>query len=180
MSTRSTHKLTDRSRIWGTLGPLALRGLLLCGLWAVLADGEGWGFGVPVALGAAWLSLRLAPPSAHRIRLLALPRFAGWFLWQSLRAGWDVARRTLHPALPLDPGMIRLRPALPVGAPTWWLMLVISLLPGTLSVRMAAGTLELHCLDAGGDVAGDVAQAEGELARLFGLQVDCVKSESPE
>ena len=180
MRTRSNHELRDPSLDSDALGPLVLRGLLLVGLWAVLANGEGWGFGVPAALGAAWLSLRLAPPSAHRIRLLALPRFAGWFLWQSLRAGWDVARRTLHPALPLEPGMIRFRPTLPEGAPTWWLMLVVSLLPGTLSVRMAAGTLELHCLDTTGDVAGDVAQAEEELARLFGRQGDRMKVESPE
>lgn len=173
----STHELTGQSHGRDTLGPLALRGLLLCGLWAVVANGEGWAFGLPVALGAAWLSLRLAPPSIHRIRLLALPRFFGWFFWQSLRAGWDVARRTLHPALPLDPGMIRVRPAIPPGAPTWWLMLVISLLPGTLSVRMAAGTLELHCLDAGGDVVADVARAERELARLFGVQADRGKAE---
>lgn len=178
MSARSPDKMSENQTAGSAFRPLALRSVLLCGLWAVLANGEGWGFGVPVALGSAWLSLRLAPPSQHRIRLAALPRFAGWFLLQSLRAGWDVARRTLHPALPLNPGMIRLRPALPTGAPTWWLMLVISLLPGTLSVRMAGGTLELHCLDLEGDVTGDFARTERELLRLFGLDDHRVQAES--
>ncbi len=178
MSERSPDKMTEKLTASAALRPFALRGLLLCGLWAVLANGEGWGFGVPVALGSAWLSLRLAPPSQHRLRLTALPRFVGWFLWQSMRAGWDVARRTLHPALPLNPGMIRLRPKLPTGAPTWWLMLIISLLPGTLSVRMAGATLELHCLDVEGDVTGAFARTEQELLRLFGLDDDRVQSES--
>ena len=148
---------------------LLLRFALLCALWAVLANGEGWAFGVPGALIAAWLSLRLAPASAWRLRLLAVPRFVGWFLLQSLRAGWDVAWRTLHPALPLDPGMVRHCPTLPAGAPTWWLMLVISLLPGTLSVRLEGDMLELHCLDAHGEISADVQRAEAEIARLFGL-----------
>ena len=149
-----------------------VRSVLLCGLWAVLTEAAGWGFGVPVALVAAWVSLRLAPPAVYPIRLGALPRFVAWFVLQSARAGMDVAWRTLHPALPLCPGLVQHRPSLPAGAPLWWLMLVVSLLPGTLSVRLEAGMLTLHCLDTAGDLAGELRRAEHELARLFGLAPD--------
>lgn len=171
MSIDVNHKRTESRAVGRTVESFALRSLLLFGVWVALAEGEGWFFGLVVSLGTAGLSLRLTPPSKYRIRLRALPRFAVWFLWQSLRAGWDVARRTLHPALPLKPGMLQVRNALPAGAPTWWLMLVLSLLPGTLSVRLVANALELHCLDTTGEVATEVAHAQAQLARLFGLQI---------
>jgi multicomponent Na+:H+ antiporter subunit E len=50
-------------------------------------------------------------------------------------------------------------------------MLVISLLPGTLSVRLHQDrTLEVHCLDSRLDVPGSVRETELQIAQLFGLQ----------
>ena len=72
----------------------------LFALWIVLiqsvhlADLVVGAFTVTVA---TWLSLRLLPPAAGRVRLgvlaARLPRFA----WQSVRAGFDVARRAFSP-----------------------------------------------------------------------------------
>ena len=42
-------------------------------LWAMLAEAAGWGFGVPVALVVAWVSLRLAPPAMYPIQPRTLP-----------------------------------------------------------------------------------------------------------
>jgi multicomponent Na+:H+ antiporter subunit E len=144
--------------------------MLVCVWWVLVTDLQGLGFGLAVAAAAAGVSLWLSPPARHCPRPLRLPAFAGFFLYQSLLAGWDVARRTLHPALPLQPEILHLRLALPVGAPTWWLMLTTTLLPGTLSVRLHRHqVLEVHCLDARQDVRGSVRETERRIARLFGL-----------
>ncbi|MFN3987569.1 MAG: Na+/H+ antiporter subunit E [Rhodocyclaceae bacterium] len=158
------------------------RGALLAGLWWVLAgEAEGVGIGLAAALLAAWASLRVAPPARHALRIAALPRFVLFFLLQSLHAGWDVARRTLAPGLPLHPGLIRVPLALPAGAPTWWLMLIVSLLPGTLATRLDGRVLELHVLDdlpASPDsdpepaVVAEVRDAEARIAALFGCAIE--------
>lgn len=149
----------------------ATRFALLAALWWAVTEGTGgWGFGVPLAALVASASLWLTPPGRHHLRLLHLAPFVGWFLVQSMLAGWDVARRILHPALPLRPAVLRLPLALPEGAPTWWLMLTLSLLPGTLSVELDGRTLELHCLDEGVDIAASVDAAQRRLARLFGYE----------
>ncbi len=147
-----------------------VRGSLLILVWTALAGGEGWTLGLPAVLASTWLSLRLAPPSKHRLQIRAIPDFVGWFLVQSLRAGWDVARRTCHPAMPIAPGLLTMTVRLPDGAPVWWLMLVVSLLPGTLSVALSGKQLEVHCLDINHAVAEDLAHTEQVLARLFGLE----------
>lgn len=166
------------------------RGTLLAGLWWVLAGGaEGVVIGLVAAVLAAWASLRVAPPARHVLRVAALPRFGLFFLLQSLRAGWDVARRTLAPGLPLHPGLIRVPLALPAGAPTWWLMLIVSLLPGTLATRLDGRVLELHVLDdlpASPDsnlepaVVAEVRDAEARIATLFGCAIEPTTGGNPD
>lgn len=146
-----------------------VRAVLLTLVWAALTNGEGWAFGVPAVALCTGLSLKLAPPARQPLRLVALPGFIGWFAWQSLRAGWDVALRTLHPAIPLKPGFVTAAIHLPQGMPVWCLMLVVSLLPGTLSVSLQNEQLELHCLDVDQRVKEDIDRAQAAVTRLFGL-----------
>ena len=151
------------------LQAFTLRALVLAGVWWALTEGgEGQGFGVVLALLVAALSLLHTPPAERAPRLHRLPAFTLYFMLQSLRAGWDVACRTVHPSLPLQPRLLRLPLRLPAGAPSWWLMMVISLLPGTLSVHLDGTELELHCLDGTVDVLTDVREAEAQLSQLFG------------
>ena len=177
----------------------AFRFVLLVFIWWLLADGGGWGFGLASAAVVAGVSLRLAPPTRWPLRAQRIPAFIGYFLLQSMLAGMDVAQRTLRPSMPLRPTVLRLPLSLPPGAPTWWLMLVISLLPGTLSVHLdehggenlragpgaqssacddpGAGAanervLELHCLDDGPEVIAGIRDAERRIALLFGVSVE--------
>jgi multicomponent Na+:H+ antiporter subunit E len=151
-----------------------LRLALLLAIWWVLSgSASDWWFGLPLAAATAALSLWLTPPAKFRLRPARFPGFAAYFLWQSLLAGWDVARRTLDPRLPLHPEILHLALVLPPGAPTWWLMLTISLLPGTLSVRLHENQiLEVHCLDSRLDVADSVRGTEIQIARLYGIAAD--------
>lgn len=146
--------------------------VLLLIWWLLSGSQEDWWFGAPLAFAAAAASLWLTPPARYRIRPWHFPAFALFFLWHSLLAGWDVGKRTLTigPRLPLHPAIVELPLRLPRGAPTWWLMLTISLLPGTLSVRLhGRQRLEVHCLDDRQDVIGSIRDTEQRLARLFGL-----------
>jgi multicomponent Na+:H+ antiporter subunit E len=146
-------------------------GLLLILWWILSGSNNAWWFGFPLAAAAAGFSLWLTPPARFALRMVRFPAFTAFFLWQSLLAGWDVARRTLHPRLPLHPEILHVALNLPPGAPTWWLMLTISLLPGTLSVRLhGERILEVHCLDSRLDVAGSVRDTELQIARLYGLK----------
>lgn len=145
-------------------------GILLVIWWALTDGGGGWWFGFPLATVAAVTSVWLTPAARYHLRLARIPVFALYFLQQSLLAGWDVARRIVAPRMPLNPDILRLPLILPPGAPTWWLMLTISLLPGTLSVRLHTDrVLEVHCLDADAGIAASVRRTERQLAELFGL-----------
>ncbi len=165
-TTAATGQAIVSSRFWTRF---AARCSALAGLWWILTEGSGgWGFAATVIPLIAWLGLRSAPARAHRIRPSRLPVFIVFFLHQSLRAGVDVAARTLKPSLPLQPALLRVPVALPAGAPTWWLMLIISLLPGTLSVRLEGRMLEFHCLDDRLAVERDLRHTEARIADLFG------------
>lgn len=152
------------------LRAFALRLSVLALLWWVLTEGTGgWAFGIAAVVPITAFSLWLAPAARRSLRVSALPGFALFFLYQSLRAGWDVAQRTLSRDMALAPALLRLPTGLPSGAPTWWLMAIVSLLPGTLSARIEGDCIQIHCLDARLDVAGDVRTASLRIATLFGL-----------
>ncbi len=146
---------------------------LLLGLWWVMSDGapDGWSFGV-VAVALSLSALHVATPQDARdaqdsLRWAALPAFAWFFLGRSLLAGIDVARRTLSPAMPLSPSIMRFPTALPPGRARVFLVATLSLLPGTLGVDLDENHVTLHVLDARTDVQGDVRVAERYIAPLF-------------
>lgn len=171
--TEQRHAVHRSSRVSAYLLRL---GILLAVWWILSSSNSDWWFGLPLAIVAAAVSLWLTPPNRFLLRPQHIPGFAAFFLWQSLLAGWDVAKRTLSPALPLHPEILRIPMALPPGAPTWWLMLIITLLPGTLSVRLHQNRiLEVHCLDSRLDVTGSLRDTEAQLARLFGVSTRSVE-----
>jgi multicomponent Na+:H+ antiporter subunit E len=90
-----------------------------------------------------------------------------FFLWESLRGGIDVARRALHPDLPLRPALLRYRTGLAEGAPRIFLVHCVSLLPGTLSAALEGDTLMVQVLDAGAPVEEELAALEARVGRLF-------------
>jgi multicomponent Na+:H+ antiporter subunit E len=73
-------------------------------LWWILAAGamSSWLIGAPVVLCAVLASGALLPGVSWS--LSGLVRFVPFFLWRSLYGGVDVARRALHPRLPISPG----------------------------------------------------------------------------
>jgi hypothetical protein len=88
--------------------------------------------------------------------LLLLPRF----LWQSLVAGLDVARRALGPGLDLQPGFVDYRTQLPPGSARSTFELIASLMPGSVPSDEGPQHIEFHCLDTRQPVAEQLAAEE--------------------
>jgi multicomponent Na+:H+ antiporter subunit E len=141
-------------------------------LWLILTGGElkTWWFGLPSAGIVAVISTRLQK-TAHRWSVKGLLRFVPFFVLQSLEGGFDVARRALHPRMPLEPVMVSYSVRLPEGPASVFLGAVISLLPGTLTAEMKDGFLFVHVLDAGLPAAQKLQILEQRVGGLFGIEV---------
>jgi multicomponent Na+:H+ antiporter subunit E len=145
------------------------RALLFALVWWALAEGDAaWGFGLPVIFLPLAASLALMPVRPRRWGAVGLARFAGFFLWHSLRGGIDVARRALHPRLPLAPDLVEFPLRLSEPGARVFLANTVSLLPGTLSAHLEGRLLRVHVLDATLPVTGMLREVETRVAVLFG------------
>jgi multicomponent Na+:H+ antiporter subunit E len=118
---------------------------------------------------ATWSSLALMPPGTGPgpIRPLRALRLALRFVWASTVAGVDIARRAFSPRMPLAPGYVTHRLAVPPGAASLFAS-ITSLLPGTLPAGTdAAGDLVYHCLDVGQPVAAELAVEEAAFMEVL-------------
>ncbi|HDZ56966.1 MAG TPA: sodium:proton antiporter [Pseudomonas xinjiangensis] len=135
--------------------------------WLLLAGTEGWYIGIPAVLAATWLSrqLHLRP---WLFRLQHLPTFLWLFFAELCTGGWDVARRALHPRLPLDPAWVHY--PLTCKQPRVRLMLsaTVGMMPGTLATVIEGDCLTLHVLDQHQPWHTNIARLERELDNLMG------------
>jgi len=155
----------------GRLHPTTVFALAL--LWGALngGDGRSWMVGAPVIVVAAWLSGRLAPRQHIRLALLRALRFAGFFLIESVRGGFDVARRAFNPRLPLNPGIVCYPLRLPAGGARWFFCCVISLLPGTAVVKIDDRQICVHELDLKPAAGDELRALEERVARVFAIEL---------
>ncbi len=160
-----------RPKVW------LLRLVLFSLLWWVLTDGAAgsWLVGVPIILLATLVSVRLMPALSWSVPGMLL--FVPYFLWHSMRGGVDVARRAMHPQLPISPALFDYRFRLPPGLPRVFMANIVSLLPGTLSVEIDSEILRVHVLDEAGDTTQELALLENRLAAIFGLTLTAVDGE---
>ena len=156
-----------------------LRAVLFTLIWWILTDGviASWWVGVPVVLLSTIVSMILLPPfSCSLMGIIAIIPF---FLWHSLCGATDVARRALHPQLPISPGLYHYRWQLTAGFPQVFMADMVSLLPGTLSTELHDEYLCVHVLDEKSSFRSDLNILEGYVARLFGLNLIADKSRQP-
>lgn len=144
--------------------------LVFGAVWWILADGAmgSWIVGLPVAVLAAAWSVRHRYGTQARPRPLRFVSFVPYFLLASVRGGLDVARLALGPQRRVQPKFVRLRMALPPGPARRTFINTLSLLPGTLSVRIDGDELLVHELLARGALEADLQVAERQVAPLFG------------
>jgi multicomponent Na+:H+ antiporter subunit E len=119
--------------------------------------------GLGTAAGA-WL----VPGDPYPWRPLRMLQFLGYFLRASFIAGLDVARRALHPRMPISPTFSELELSLPPGLPRTMFIAVISLMPGTLSVNLLGDKLEVHALTP--RAAESLPDLQRRIGRLFHLE----------
>lgn len=142
------------------------RGLWFVILWLVLmpsAKPADLAFGLLATIAATSASLRLLPRTAGRVRFGALFAFVPHFLWQSVIAGSDVARRAMSPRMPLQPGLMLCRVGFPLGVARNEFAAITSLLPGTVPAGDEENAILYHCLDITQPVAQQVAAEEQRL-----------------
>jgi multicomponent Na+:H+ antiporter subunit E len=143
------------------------RAAIYLALWFVLLPSTKPGdvaLGLAAAAAATWISLRLLPPAGGRVRLGALLVQGPHFLWESVRAGVDVARRALSPRMPLEPGFVASPTRLPHGVARNTFSTVAGLMPGTLPAGDDGESLIVHALD----ISQPVAEQLGAEERRFG------------
>jgi multicomponent Na+:H+ antiporter subunit E len=141
------------------------------GFWLILFGLDPADFVVAAlaAVGATWVSLRLLPPGQFTVRPVALTEFVLHFLYKSIVAGIDVARRALDPRLPLRPGFVVYHTHLPQGMTRSAFCAEASLLPGTLSSGSdEKGGVAIHCLDVTQPVVEQLAAEETLFTRALG------------
>lgn len=123
--------------------------------------------GIVAAASATWASLYLLPPGSQRVRLLPLVALLPRFLWQSLLAGWEVARHAFAPRLTLRPGFVAYPSAHAPGRLRNTFATIASLLPGTLPCGESEGEILFHCLDVDQPILEQLAEEERALAGVL-------------
>jgi multicomponent Na+:H+ antiporter subunit E len=142
---------------------MVVRALLYAGLWIVVdqsAKPANLVIGVLTTIAATWVSLKLLPPERGRVRVGRLLALLPRFLWQSLVAGLDVARRAFAPRIDLQPGFVDYRTQLPRGTARSAFELIASLMPGSVPSSDGPQHIEFHALDTRQPVAEQLAAEE--------------------
>ena len=148
----------------GILGLLAF-----ASLWWLLSDGAhgSWLIGIPAVLAAGWAARRLGIGERWTISASGLLRFLPLFLWESLRGGIDVARRTLAPRLRIKPGFTLYHTGLQQPGARVFFANCVCLLPGTLAADLQHDQLRVHMLDATLDPQLELQRLERAVALIY-------------
>lgn len=164
----------------GKVVQFCIRSILIILVWLVVSEGDAASLraGVPTAILAAAISMALSPGRLPTPSFLGAIRFAGFFLFHSVRGGVDVASRAIRPSLPIDPGIVSYRVRIePTGVRVLFEN-TLSLLPGTLSIHLAEDELIVHVLDRSTSTVRDIDLVERRVAGVFGIALPPIAEES--
>lgn len=155
------------------LKTVVVRAGLLYLVWWIMTGGrsDAWLFGLMVVALAVVVSLRLQPPRATGFSITGFLLFAIYFLRHSVKGGAQVAAIALMPRMNLHPAIIELELRLPHETERIFLVSILSLMPGTLSAGLDKNRLLLHVLDSRLPVGKEVMDAERQVARMFGMEL---------
>lgn len=147
----------------------AVVALLFLVIWLLLANGDPASLviGLPAIAGALYLVRRLAPPTIRALSVRGTLRFIPYFLRESLRGGWNVARATLSRRMQLSPAFIDYRISLDNDGARIFFTNCVSLLPGTLAARLDGSDLRVHVLDDRSDPLRELEELEMRIAAIF-------------
>ncbi|MHC1768124.1 MAG: Na+/H+ antiporter subunit E [Verrucomicrobiia bacterium] len=147
------------------------RAALMSLIWIALngLDWGSWIVGGPMVLASTALSVWLLPVVPWHVSVVHAISFAAFFVVESIRGGWDVARHALAAPLRISPGLVRYRFHLPPGAARRFFCSIVSLLPGTATVATEADYLSAHALELTSETEEELRNLERRVAALFGV-----------
>ena len=163
-SVHATHPIPTR------LSATLIRGTAFFLLWLVLmqsAKPADLVMGLLTAIGATWLSLRLLEPASGSLRFASLFALFPHFLWVSILAGIDVARRAFDPRMPLQCGFVNCPLGFSPGLARNTFATLTSLIPGSVAVGETDQMLIYHCLDTAQPVLEQLWTEERLLAKAL-------------
>ena len=113
-----------------------------------------WGDIVAGVFVAAFVALVMKEIIRVNFIRLVNPRSWFWgfvyifvFAWYAIKGGLDVAYRVLHPAMPIKPGIVKVKSVLKTSTGRTALATSITLTPGTLTMEVTAdGVFYIHWL----------------------------------
>lgn len=94
-------------------------------------------------------------------RAWGLLRYLPWLLFEIFKANLDVAYRTIHPRMPIDPRLISFRTSLKEDLGITTLANSITLTPGTVTIEAAPEEFVVHAISesaAGGLLSGEMVR----------------------
>lgn len=83
----------------------------------------------------------------EKVRIVAIPFYVPWLLYQVILANLDVIARVWNPTLPISPRLVKVPTQLSQPLALTLLANSITLTPGTVTVRVDDGELLIHTLD---------------------------------
>lgn len=89
------------------------------------------------------------------------------FLFEMVKANLDVAYRVLHPALPINPGLVKVKTSLKGDLARTVLGNSLTLTPGNTTVDVKENNIYVHCIDVKRDVQATVSRFENILKKVF-------------
>lgn len=146
--------------------------IMLAVIWLVLSEGisGSWVIGLPVIV---LVVIVIAGDEEEGASLPVSPAgliaFLPFFLWQSVMSGFDVALRALRPNMGLNPVLLLYPMGLPDGASRRLFINCITLMPGTLSVKVKGDTVLVHVLDERQPVTAALQHLEARVGAVFGV-----------
>lgn len=153
----------------GVFRGLFFRTLVLFAIWLMLSEsvaGLPMLLGLLVALGIALLNPDRSLSRPVRVNWLRLLAYLPWLLGRVFLSGVHMSWLILHPALPIDPKMVRYEPRLRSNAGLVLLANSITLTPGTISVELGSDGLLVHTID---DSSADDLVSQRMEDRILGI-----------
>lgn len=147
------------------LAALAAAWLLLSGHYEPLM----LAFGAVSCAFALALARRLGVVDRESVPLHLWRRLPAYWLWlaaEIVKANLDVARRVLHPKLPIDPRVFEVRASQRTDLGRAIYANSITLTPGTISIDVREGSVLVHALTAEGQAALETGEMDARVAAL--------------
>ncbi|GAA0812434.1 hypothetical protein GCM10009111_06340 [Colwellia asteriadis] len=157
--------------------------LLLAGFWFLLAEGDLASLlvGIVFIPLSVFVLVKLSEKantarSGARLQFIKIPKFVGFFLYQSIKGGKDTALRAFSLNMQLQPEFVHYPiKHIPAGLPMNLFMNVVSLLPGSVGVIREPNSVLVHVLAVTDQTLNEIYACELIVSELFGLDVSAPK-----